>query len=329
MKKLLFVCGFSSGGTDLTKNLLNAHPDIRMFSELPNLACIHSRGYNNKTVFSDIKEAIEFRKLLQNLHPGDDFEKIDYNIATDLLTDDFARKGTLSLKDVLRRCLSTSDVCVWGAKIPAAQIGIISELFPKALFLIVTRDVRDVCLSWRNKWGKDIIWCSAKWAERMQDCVEFASKRPEGKYLVVKFEDLLSETEKECREMCEFLEIPFSGRMPNYHKYTERWDGKRNYGQPILPDNKEKWRSSLPKKSVFRIEEISLGAMKLLKYSPEFASKSKSISRYETLRGIFHDSWAILFVGNRSLKQNTFVRRIKTAIGILQGLMLRRGQKSL
>lgn len=327
MSKLLFVCGFGSGGTDLTKNLLNAHPYVHLFSELPNLASIVIGGYNSNTVFRNINEAIAFKKLLKKLHPRDDFEKIDYKLATDLLKNDFVGKKVLSLGDVLRRCLSTSDANIWGAKIPIWQIGIISELFPNALFLIVTRDVRDVCLSWRNKWGKDMIWCSAKWAERMQKGLGFASGMSSEKYLVVRFEDFLSATEKTCRKMCEFLKIPFSDRMTKYHLYTKQWDGKRNYGKPIISGNKEKWRNELTRKTVFRIEQTAFDTMKLFGYHPEFATNPKPISRHEKIQGICRDSWAILFVGNRALKNNKFGRRIQTALGILKGLLLRRAQK--
>jgi hypothetical protein len=327
MRTLLFLSGFGSGGTDLTKNILNAHPDIHLFSELPNLSIIQTHGYNNTTVFSDINEVIAFRELLRNLHFGDDFEKIDYNLATELLTNELAKKGVLSLEEVLRLCLSTKDALVWGAKIPVWQVDVISELFPKAKFLIVTRDVRDVCLSWRDKWGKDMMWCSAKWAKRMHKGLEFVSKVRGSEYLILKFENILSEIEKICREICELLNIPFSDRMLNYHLYTERWDGKRNYGQPIISKNKEKWRHELNRKTVKRIEEISFDSMKLLGYTPEFATESKPISIYEKLRGVFCDSWAILFVGNRTLKQNTFGRRLATAFGVLRKLVLHIEQK--
>lgn len=327
MKTLLFLCGFGSGGTDLAKNILNAHPDIHLFSELPNLASIHARGYKNNTTFTNMNEVIAFRTLLRNLHLGDDFEKIDYKLATKLLTGDLVQKGALSLEDVLKRCLSTKDSMIWGAKILSWQIGIISELFPKAAFLIVTRDVRDVCLSWRSKWGKDMIWCSAKWADSMQRGLNFAFQLHNNKYHVIQFESLISDTERTCRKVCEFLDIPFSGRMTNYHLYTDRWDGKRNYGRQILSGNKEKWRYKLPRKTVKRIEEIAFDTMNLLCYPPEFANKSKPISRYEKLRGVFRDSWAILFVGNRSFRQNTFGYRIMTALNIVRSLVLRRALK--
>ena len=106
MTTLLFLCGFGSGGTDLTKNILNAHPDIHLFSELPNLASIQTRGYNSDTVFSNINEVVAFRDLLRNLHYGDNFENIDERLALELLGRDLARKGVLSLQEVLKRCLS-------------------------------------------------------------------------------------------------------------------------------------------------------------------------------------------------------------------------------
>jgi hypothetical protein len=327
MGTILFSCGFGSGGTDLTKNILNAHPKIRISSEFINLPNILERGYNKDTVFSDMNEVAEFRRLLQELHFGTDFDGIDYEHSLKLLASDFAEKGSLTLEDGLRRCLSTKDATVWGTKILAWQIGIMSELFPKAKFLIVTRDVRDICLSWKTKWGKDMTWCSAKWAEGMRKGLEFVSGMESGKCLIIKFEDLLSATEKMCREICEFVRLPFSDRMVTYHLFTDHWDGKINYGRPIISDNKEKWRQQLSKAEVTRIEEIAFDTMKLLGYTPEFASESKPLSRYEKARGVVRDSWAMVFVGNRAHSRNTFAGRLRKASRAFRGRMLHASQK--
>lgn len=324
MSKILFVTGFSSGGTDLVKNIINAHPEIYIASEISNLANIGARGYNRNTVFSELAEVNAFQRLLRDLHGGHIFESIDYDFSGEM-----EQKGTLMLEDVVQRCLSNrgKDALVWGAKVELWQIAILSSLFPSANFLLITRDVRDVCLSWRNKWGKDMVWCAAKWAERMAKGWELAMGVGSDRYLVVKFEDLLTAAERSCRDICEFLKIPFSDRMPNYHMYTDHWDGKRNYGQPIITGNKEKWRLKLTKKTIKRIEEISLDTMKLLRYPPEYAAKPKPIHLHEKVWGVLHDSWAILFIGNRAHSRNTLGHRMKVVLQEIRKLVLRSEQK--
>jgi len=319
----VFVCGFASGGTDLTKNVLNAHPGVHLFSELPHLASIRQRGYGPATKFTSMAEIVAFRDVLRDLHRGDNFENIDERLAQDLLEEQLARKGALGLGDALKGCLSTHQADVWGAKISVAQIEAIATLLPEAVFVIVSRDVRDVCLSWRNKWGKDVVWCADKWATRMAAGLRAARRLAGDRYRLVKFEELLAETESTCRELCRFLKIPFSARMLSYHEHTSRWDGKINYGQPISPGNRTKWRGGLNARTLRRIEEVAFTTMGILKYEPEVGTKHRPIRRFEKARGLCVDSLAILFVGNRALRKNTLPRRVATALQVLRGSLLR------
>ncbi|MCP4371497.1 MAG: sulfotransferase [Deltaproteobacteria bacterium] len=323
MKTPLFSCGFGSGGSDLTKNILNAHPDIYIASEINRLIYISKRGYDCNTVFSELAEVDKFQRFLRDLHGGHVFESIDYDFSNEM-----EQKGILGIEYVVQRCLSNreKDVSVWGAKTDPEQIVLLSKLFPRAKFLLVTRDVRDVCLSWRNKWGKDMVWCAAKWADRMAQGLKFASAMGTAGCLVVTFEDLISETEKSCHNICNFIGVPFSDRMLNYHVYTDRWEKKLNYGRPIISTNKEKWRKKLTKKMIIRIEEIAYSTMKLSGYQPEFANELKPISRYEKVRGVCLDSWAILFVGNRAYKKNCFRLRIRNAFRMLRKVCIRHTQ---
>jgi hypothetical protein len=320
VKQLLFVCGFGSGGTDLTKTILNAHPDIHIADEIPHLGSIKAKGYQTNLVFNDIRDVRELQRVLRELDVSHGIDNLDYNFDADI-----AEKQTISRDEVLRKCLWGAETRVWGAKAPAklTEITDFAELFPDARFLIITRDVRDVCLSWKNKWGKDVIWCSAKWATRMKAGWELTRRLADDRYMFVKFEDFLAETEASCARICAFLQIPFSDRMLHHHLYTPAMRGKINYGQRIKRDNRDKWRTQLPRPVVSRIEEIAYDTMELLGYRPEIAAYRKPMTRYEKLRGVGRDSWSMLFVGNRASSNNTFKRRLETVGGEIRGLLLR------
>ena len=311
-KKLLFICGFPSGGTDLTKTLLNAHPDIYINGEMPFLKNLAEYGCRQGTVFTELKEIEEFQRVLKDLNIWGNVENVGHDFSADLEI-----KGKLQLDDVLRICFSSCERQVWGNKTPqnTENIAALSRLFPEAHFLIVTRDVRDVCLSWKKKWGKDMIWCASKWANRMAKGWEAAQKLSSERYLFVKFEDILLDTEVVCRRICRFLDIPFSDRMLEHHKYTERKiDGKLNYGQPIKRDNKQKWRERLPDRKVKRIEEIAFDTMKLLDYPVALATHNRPITSWEIWHGRFNDAAALLLVGNRASQQNGIDQRIRSLV---------------
>ncbi len=309
MNKLLFVCGFPSGGTDLTKTVLNAHPQIYLNGEMPLLKNLYQYGYDDKTTFESPAEIEEFQNALRKINTWDNIQNVDHDFR-----DEFQIRETLSLEDALKISFADQDRDVWGNKTPqnTENIDVLSRMFPDAYFLIVARDVRDVCLSWRNKWDKDLLLCASKWAERMMRGRRSSEALPDGRHLFIKFEDLLSTTEACCRTMCAFLEIPFSDRMLQHNKYTpERLDGKINYGREILADNKDKWRRSLSQAQTVRIEEIAFETMRAFNYEIAFADRPRPITEVEKARGVVNDTWATVFTGNRSSQQNTFGQRMR------------------
>lgn len=312
MNRLLFVCGFPGGGTDLIKTILNAHPDIHINGEMPFLKNIGTRGYDRNTKFADIRDIVAFQRTLKNLDTWNNIENIDHDFSAEIVA-----KGQLTLEEVLRVCFSKNSYRVWGNKTPqnTESVELLLNLFPRARFLIVTRDVRDVCLSWRNKWGKDMTWCSAKWAKRMRRGWNVTSNISQKRYLYLKYEDILSDTEVYCKRVCEFLEIPFSERMLEHHKYTtETVEGKINYGRRIEREHKDKWKDQLPRGAVIRIEEIAFTTMNIFDYQVEFASAEKRILLREILKGVWNDFLALILIGNRASGRNTVNQRIRTLI---------------
>lgn len=293
----------------MTRTVLNAHPDIHIADEMPWLKDIMRHGYDENTTFSDIDNIRVFQGLLSKLDRWGNVVNLSHDFEPDLQA-----KGTLSLKEVLKVCCVDHHVQVWGNKTPQHTENIVTllELFPDACFLIVTRDVRDVCLSWRKKWGKDMIWCAAKWAERMANGKENTDNLSQNRYLYMKFEDLISDTEETCVRICKFLDMPFSSRMLEHHKYTQKIvDGKINYGQPIKKGNFNKWKAELPIRTVKRIEEIACQTLKMLGYQLHYATCERPISFLERLHGIWNDCWAMLMVGNRFSRKNSFRDRLR------------------
>lgn len=313
---LVFVCGFPSGGTDLVKTVLNAHPDIYLNGEMPLLWHIAQYGYDHTTKFEHIAEIQAFQRVLRRLNTWNNIENLDHDFAPELAG------RQLTIFDILKTCFSARPRLVWGNKTPqnTENIDALSALFPNARYVVVTRDVRDICLSWQRKWGKDVLYCAAKWADRMASGWHSTSALPSERYLYLKFEDLLSDTESSCRLMCGFLGIAFSPRMLEHHKYTERViDGKLNYGLPIIPDNMGKWRHELPRKTVQRVEEIAIQTMDLLGYDTEYATVHRPLSPSERLRGQCSDLAALVTVGNRASKNNSLWDRL-----LFVGLELRK-----
>lgn len=129
--------------------------------------------------------------------------------------------------------------------------------------------------------------------------------------LMIHFEELLINTEMVTKKICLFLNIDWNNRMLSYEKYTSKIiDGKINYGQRIIPKNKNKWETELTTKEIERIEEISYETLIKFGYKIRYAEKHKKITLDEMFNDRLRDTYAMLFIGNRHKIENSFRRRL-------------------
>jgi hypothetical protein len=315
MSRLLFVGGFPSGGTDLLKTVLSAHPDISISGEMPQLVDLLKLGYDCRSRFSSPTKIEQLKLDLSKLDRWKNMSGFDRKISPQEYS------IPLSLQAVVERLVFDRSYAVVGNKTPQNTENILKlhRLFPTAHFLIVVRDVRDVCLSWRNKWGKDVYWCAAKWAERMALGKNHSYKLPGKQCAFIRFEDFLVSPETTGREICRFLDLPYSTRMLEHHKYIDKKvDGKINYGQAIKADNQQKWKKALPPSCITRIEEIAYQTMIEFGYQPEFATRAVPISKLAMGRGMLADSLAMIAVGNRAKKANNLSGRLSNLLYALK-----------
>lgn len=304
----VFICGFPSGGTDLLKTILNAHPRIHISSEMPFLFYLPKYGYSSTSTFDSEADLEMLRKLLRRFDVWNNLENIEGTV-------DIPGNRTLGLPEVLRCWFNSSSRPVWGNKTPqnTEHISELRTLFHKPRFILITRDVRDVCLSWRNKWGKNVFLCSLKWGQRMRSGFDELKKLNHGDSLILKYEDLVSDVRGTSQILAQFLGIEQSDEMVNFHEHVEiKFDGKINYGEPIKSSNTEKWKSSFSRSEVKRIEQYSYDTMELLGYQPEYAVHKATPPLISRLIYNARDVYAAIAYGNRYAKSNGMAEKFKS-----------------
>lgn len=312
---IVHICGFPSGGTTLLRNVMNSHPDIELTGEMPLLPGLASRfgAEIPGALVPEFAAALRRRDVRKQLHNG----------GADLSR--FVASPTIAAGDIYSVMLSESHATWKGNKTPqnTENIERLSRLFPESYFILITRDVRDICLSWRKKWGKDILLCAEKWRSRMLQGCHSVAALPKDRGLIVRYEDILRETDTVGRQICELLGLPFDSRMLAYHEHVSKLtDGRhKNYGRPIDPSNVGKWRASLSGREVHRIEEIAYDTMRHLGYQPDSACGARPITPLEHVIGLGTNSFATAFIGNR-YNSNSWGRLSARAVSI--GIILRR-----
>jgi len=311
-KKILFICGFPSGGTDLLKNMLNAHPKINLNGEIPFLVNLATYGYNTKTSFKNLYEIQILKKLLRKHDVWKNIKNIKFDFS-----DIIKKRDRLSVDEVLFYLFSDNDSTICGNKTPqyTENIDRLEKLSNNFYYIIIVRDVRDICLSMKRKWGRNKYRTAYNWNKRMAKGLNKCEKIDNKRYLFVKYEDLLSNTNLILSRIINFLELEWSHRVLEYEKYIgEITDGKINYGKPLLKDNYEKWKQELKKREVKKIEEIAYYSLSKFEYKIYYANSEKPLKKILLLLYEFGDLLSMIFIGNRSSKKNNILIRLKNLL---------------
>lgn len=305
-QEFLFICGFPSSGTDLLRNILNAHPDISVGGEFLLLPTL-TKEFGPVVAPEDIESA---QAAIRRVDLYNNLKCANATVPSD---------RPIAFSELFARMLVPDRIQWVGSKTPqnTENMDQLLQLFPDGKFVIVIRDVRDVALSWRKKWGKNMFMCARKWNSRMGKSIDTTSQLSSSQYIYVLYENILGQLEQEATRICEFLGVSFDKRMLTFQDYVhENVPGKINFGKAIVEGNKGKWVADLSHGELQKIEQIAWPTMKKFGYIPEVASAPAPISRFDILRGTLQDILAVITVGNRSL-QDRRLRYRWTALRVL------------
>jgi hypothetical protein len=110
---------------------------------------------------------------------------------------------------------------IWGSKTPSNVFWLkeIQEDFPRARYVFIYRDGRDVSLDQvRVHWGPTNLYtASLLWRSYIQAILNAKKLLPLGSYHEIYYEDLVRDPETVVRGMCEFLELEYEPGMLAYH----------------------------------------------------------------------------------------------------------------
>jgi hypothetical protein len=179
---------------------------------------------------------------------------------------------------VYRQTSGMGDKARWGDKTPiyALDIPQLTVVFPKAKFIHLIRDARDVAISIRNAGWLDgnLRRICRMWSNFTSDAARYGRPLGQDKYLEVFYEDLVDDTSGELRRICEFLGEEFESNMLEYNTsqlgemavLQSRYHSKLRR-QPS-PSDKARWKKELSPLEVAVIEAHSGRVMRVVGQSP-------------------------------------------------------------
>ena len=209
-----FVVGATRSGTTLLRLMLDAHPELAIPSEthfIPELIAAREKHGASRERMLEL--------LTSHRRWG------DFGLDPDELAARWAAIEPLTGADAVRAFFhlygeKQGKPDRWGDKTPGyvKLMRPIQTFLPEARFIHLIRDGRDVALSvLRQPWGPRTIEAAAeKWRSRV---LRGRAQQPYlAHYIEVKFEDLVLDTERELRRVCEFAELEFHPAMLGYHE---------------------------------------------------------------------------------------------------------------
>lgn len=287
----VFLVGAERSGTTLLRILLDGHPEIAFASES------------------------EF--LVDAMGPDGSFPEPEAYRA--FLADDrvFGLTGlrvdpTLPFPELARSFFAqrAGDARVVGATVHR-HFDRLLALFPRARFLHLVRDGRDVAVSViGRRWAGNLWSASAAWreAEELWDAV--AASLPPERRLELRYEALVADPRGELTRICEFLGLAFDPGMLEVEK-------RSRYGAPD-PERASAWRRTLSPRQV-RLAEARIGPLLERRGYPPSGLPPLRIGPFRAAALRLQDR-AVRFVRNAQI----LGWRLRIAEGLTRRLGLRR-----
>ncbi len=259
----VFVVGMPRSGTTLLSSLLDAHPSLVIAPE--------THYFTRCWTGEPVENTADALRLLDRLFRQPGVQDMGLSPEEKQRIRTCVRDTAVpALGDVLRALIETyaerSNAPAWGEKTPD-HLRFVPEMarqFPTAVFVAITRDPRDVCLSLRSMPWSHRTLPEQAWTWRTYAAlVDRYRTDYEDRFLALRYEDLITDPEVHLRDVCDFLETPFHEAMLRpqgretqpFDPDREPW--KRKSTRHIDASNREKWRRQMPEAERVIVERIA------------------------------------------------------------------------
>ena len=292
-----FVRGLSRSGGTLMATILDAHPEVAMSYETYEhlLKPIENQEYQLSDILDKMRRS-PLKTIKTILFSGTEnadrnFTKfigraeragIDSKTLANLFEDHFGtglrldtfRDRMLFVERLTIKKMQCEGKTSWGAKI-VSKYDQLDQLYPKARYLFMLRDGRDVAAS-RKKVGdfkQTIEHIARGWCQQIKKFEKFAA-RANGRAWFVPYERLAQNPEEELRKLMHNLALTWSDQLLSFHALnlsihrnpTGHLSGKQ-VKTPINTSSIGRWKEDLTHDEIARFEAEAGYMLKKLGYS--------------------------------------------------------------
>jgi hypothetical protein len=214
----LIVLGVSRSGTTLLRVMLDRSPGIAIPDEsffVPLLARRHGRAVEPKAFLDDLSRIPNLRTW------GVSPEEVAPRLRSGMKTGE-------AISAIFESYAMKVGKPRWGDKTPMymRHLPLLARLFPDAQYVHLIRDGRDAALSFlempegtfTRTWAHpgDAAQFACLWRKEVGDARVLGRRAGPGRYLEVRYEDLVTTTSEVVESICDFANLPFELEMVEY-----------------------------------------------------------------------------------------------------------------
>lgn len=221
----IFIIGVHRSGTTLLRYMLSSSPRIYIPPEsdfIPRFFLGRAQQALSVEEVADLLATIFEEYRFAKEWEGQPPEATAFLAAMD------GHTPAAFLETLYRQYAAQYGATRWGDKTPiyASYVDLIHELFPRARFVHIIRDARDVTLSMLDKWEAkefhvDVYFCARNWVRRIRAARAAGRRLEAGLYHEVHYETLVRDPESTVRAICDFLDEPFLPEMVSQHRLAQ------------------------------------------------------------------------------------------------------------
>ena len=209
----VFVVGCPRSGTTLVQTMLDSHPRLSVIYEANFLVDI---PLGPRSCMASASEAL----ALAEAHRAFRSDSFDVRIARAACADLGVTSAAGAMRVLAASHAFTQGKKRWGNKMPNAlqHLAELAAVYPDAQFIHVIRDGRDSASS-QARIGHlpSLVGGALLWRTGMRKGRRDGLSLGPGRYLELRFEELLSAPEEQVRRMCAFLGEDFDQSLLNSH----------------------------------------------------------------------------------------------------------------
>lgn len=253
------VLGVSRSGTTLLKEMLDRHSEVAIPSEsyfIPQLWARHGAEPDVDRMLEDLGRLERIRQW--GIEPSAVRQRVSLDAT-------FAAV----IRAVYELYAEARGKARYGDKTPAymQSLDLLDRVFPRAHYVHIVRDGRDAGRSflamrrrprfnWSRPRGLGAFAC--QWRDEVERARRFGRTHAAGRYLELRYEELVAEPEPVLRRICAHLGIDYEPTMLAYHQDVDetRLQDHPRLAEPPAPRARS-WRDELSASQVERFEAVA------------------------------------------------------------------------